>query len=79
MSCMSESALPPMMLSGLEPVIIGAVYSVEDRAEGLSRKVSDGQHQLFQLFCIDAEGANALGQLFGGHGVFVMGPAEISL
>ena len=33
---MSETVLPPMMLSGLEPVIIGAVYSVEDRAEGLS-------------------------------------------
>src|SRR5450830_1455659 len=28
--------VPPMKLSGLEPVTIGASYSVGDRAEGLS-------------------------------------------
>ncbi len=33
---MSEIQVPPMKLSGLEPVSIGAVYSVGDRAEGLS-------------------------------------------
>ena len=33
---MSESTVPPMLLSGLEPVMIGATYSAEDRAEGLS-------------------------------------------
>jgi len=33
---MSEIQVPPMKLSGLEPVAIGAVYSVGDRAEGLS-------------------------------------------
>ncbi len=32
----SASAVPPMKLSGLEPVLIGATYSVEDRAEGLA-------------------------------------------
>jgi 5-methyltetrahydrofolate--homocysteine methyltransferase len=31
-----------MMLSGLEPVIIGASYSVEDRAEGLSPRPQEG-------------------------------------
>ena len=33
---MSESTVPPMLLSGLEPVMIGPTYSAEDRAEGLS-------------------------------------------
>ena len=33
---MSDIVVPPMKLSGLEPVSIGASYSVEDRAEGLS-------------------------------------------
>jgi len=33
---MSEITVPPMKLSGLEPVSIGTSYSVEDRAEGLS-------------------------------------------
>jgi 5-methyltetrahydrofolate--homocysteine methyltransferase len=33
---MSEIQVPPMKLSGLEPVTIGATYSVEDRADGLS-------------------------------------------
>ena len=33
---MSEIHVPPMKLSGLEPVAIGAVYSVGDRTEGLS-------------------------------------------
>jgi len=33
---MSDIVVPPMKLSGLEPVTIGSVYSVEDRAEGLS-------------------------------------------
>ncbi|MGA8390847.1 MAG: dihydropteroate synthase, partial [Burkholderiaceae bacterium] len=34
------SAVPPMKLSGLEPVVIGRVYSVGDRAEGLSPSAS---------------------------------------
>ena len=33
---MSDMVVPPLRLSGLEPVSIGAVYSDEDRAEGLS-------------------------------------------
>ena len=33
---MSEIVVPPMKLSGLEPVTIGASYSVEDSAEGQS-------------------------------------------
>jgi 5-methyltetrahydrofolate--homocysteine methyltransferase len=33
---MSDIVVPPMKLSGLEPVSIGASYSVEDRAEGRS-------------------------------------------
>jgi 5-methyltetrahydrofolate--homocysteine methyltransferase len=33
---MSEIIVPPMKLSGLEPVTIGTAYSAEDRAEGLS-------------------------------------------
>ncbi|WP_293603072.1 methionine synthase [Polaromonas sp. UBA4122] len=33
---MSDIVVPPMKLAGLEPVTIGASYSVEDRAEGLS-------------------------------------------
>ncbi len=33
---MSEIVVPPMRLSGLEPLTIGTAYSVEDRAEGLS-------------------------------------------
>src|SRR5450759_2506653 len=33
---MSDIVVPPMKLSGLEPVTIGSVYSVEDSAEGLS-------------------------------------------
>ena len=33
---MSDIVVPPMKLAGLEPVNIGAVHSVEDRAEGLS-------------------------------------------
>jgi 5-methyltetrahydrofolate--homocysteine methyltransferase len=37
---MSDTLVPPMRLSGLEPVTIGASYSVEDRAEGLSPRAS---------------------------------------
>ncbi|AVO43106.1 methionine synthase [Simplicispira suum] len=37
---MSEVSVPPMRLSGLEPVSIGASYSVEDRAEGLSPRAT---------------------------------------
>ena len=37
---MSEISLPPMRLSGLEPVSIGAAYSAEDRAEGLSPRAT---------------------------------------
>ena len=37
---MPDMVVPPMRLSGLEPVSIGAVYSVEDRAEGLSPKAT---------------------------------------
>ena len=33
---MSPTPVPPMLLSGLEPVTIGVTYSVEDAAEGLS-------------------------------------------
>ncbi len=33
---MSEAQVPPMKLSGLEPVAIGPAYTVEDTAEGLS-------------------------------------------
>ena len=33
---MSDIVVPPMKLSGLEPVSIGAVYSAEDGAEGLA-------------------------------------------
>ena len=33
-------AVPPMKLSGLEPVNIGAVYSADDSAEGLSPRAS---------------------------------------
>jgi 5-methyltetrahydrofolate--homocysteine methyltransferase len=38
----SASSLPPMMLSGLEPVTIGACYVVEKNAEGLSPRSQDG-------------------------------------
>ena len=40
MSPTHMSRIPPMKLSGLEPVTIGATYSVEDRAEGLSPKAT---------------------------------------
>ena len=36
----TPSLPPPMMLSGLEPVTIGALYSVEDRAAGLPPRAS---------------------------------------
>jgi 5-methyltetrahydrofolate--homocysteine methyltransferase len=38
----SASSLPPMMLSGLEPVTIGACYAVEENAEGLSPRSQEG-------------------------------------
>jgi 5-methyltetrahydrofolate--homocysteine methyltransferase len=38
----SASSLPPMMLSGLEPVTIGACYAVEKNAEGLSPRSQEG-------------------------------------
>jgi 5-methyltetrahydrofolate--homocysteine methyltransferase len=37
---MSDTVVPPMKLSGLEPVNIGSFYSVGDRAEGLSPSAS---------------------------------------
>ncbi len=37
---MHNTSIPPMKLSGLEPVQIGAAYSVEDRAEGLSPRAT---------------------------------------
>jgi 5-methyltetrahydrofolate--homocysteine methyltransferase len=38
----SASSVPPMMLSGLEPVTIGACYAVEENAEGLSPRSQEG-------------------------------------
>ena len=35
-------------------------------------------HQCFQLFLVAGELADAFGQLFGGHGVFVHRPAELA-
>jgi len=37
---MPKPVVAPMLLSGLEPVVIGAVYSVEDRSEGLTPRAS---------------------------------------
>ncbi|MEY4725405.1 MAG: methionine synthase, partial [Pseudomonadota bacterium] len=37
---MNLKAVPPMKLSGLEPVSIGGVYSVEDTADGVSPRAS---------------------------------------
>jgi len=37
---MPKPVVAPMLLSGLEPVVIGAVYSVEDGADGLSPRAS---------------------------------------
>ena len=36
----ARAPVAPMMLSGLEPVVIGAFYSIEDRAEGLSPRAT---------------------------------------
>ena len=55
------------------------VYQLRTARKRLSRKVSQCQQHLVELDGIDTEGANAFGQLFSGHGVFVERKAETRL